>query len=45
MYDDPEPIYMRPYLPGHVYLRWRWFVVLCALALIGAMTLLFVLFQ
>ncbi len=40
-----EPLYFRPYVPGKVVVSVRWFVVLCILAALGALALLFIVFQ
>ena len=38
-----DPLYFRPYLPGHVIVRTPIFVTLCALAVLGSITLLLIL--
>jgi hypothetical protein len=42
--DDPQLIYMRPYVPGMVLVPTRIFVALCLLSAIGTLTIFLMVF-
>lgn len=42
-YDEEQPLYYKPHVPGNVIVGTKMFFVMCVLSLLGALTLLLML--